>query len=92
VPRRILGPCFVKSCPNRSDCPDHKRTTSQRDYGSAHRAERTDWQRLIDKGGIDCRRCGKPIQPGEPFDLGHPAPKAPEHVACNRSTMGRDRS
>ena len=94
MPRRILGPCSNKSCPNRSDCPEHRRTTTSRDYGAEHQAERRDWQTMIDTGGISCRRCGKPIPPRDPsaWDLGHPAPKAPECRACNRATMGRDRA
>ena len=41
-----------------------------------------------------CRRCRDPLQPGEPWDLGHPdadcpRPKAPEHIACNRPTASR---
>lgn len=94
MPRKILGPCHVKTCPNRSDCPEHKRTTTRRDYGSRHQAERKAWQRKIDRGGVTCRRCGKPIPPRQPaaWDLGHPEPKAPECRACNRATMGRDRA
>jgi hypothetical protein len=98
-PRKMLGPCHVKSCPNLSDCPEHKRTTTSRDYGAKHQSERRQWQRLIDQRAgtpraITCRRCGKPIPPRDPsaWDLGHPAPKAPECRGENRSTMGRDRA
>ena len=92
-PRKILGPCHVKSCPNRSDCPEHKRTTSSKDYGAEHQAERAAWQRRMDAGEVvRCRRCKQPIRPGQPWDLGHPAPKHPEHRGHNRATMGRDRA
>lgn len=92
-PRKILSPCHVKSCPNLSDCPEHKRTTTQRDYGAQHQRERATWQRRMDAGDvIRCRRCKQPIQPGEPWDLGHPIPKHPEHRHHNRATMGRDRA
>lgn len=47
-------------------------------------------------GQIPCRRCPRPIRPGEPWDLGHPPDKpyalgnrdqgmAPEHRNCNRA-------
>ena len=92
MPRKMLGPCRVKRCPNLSDCPTHK--AAGRDYGTSHQAERRQWQRIIDQGGVSCRRCGKRIPPRMPtaWDLGHPAPKAPECRACNRATMGRDRA
>jgi hypothetical protein len=93
MPRKMLGPCHVKTCPNLSDCPEHKRTTKQRDYGADHQAERRMWQRRMDRGEVIlCRRCKQPIRPGQLWDLGHPAPKHPEHRAHNRATMGRDRS
>jgi hypothetical protein len=94
MPRKLAGPCHVKACPNLSDCAEHKRTTSGRDYGSSHQAERRMWQQRIDQGAVKCRRCNKPIPPHDPtaWDLGHPAPKAPECRGCNRSTMGRDRT
>lgn len=95
MPRKILGPCSVKHCPNRADCPEHKRTTTQRDYGADHQAERRVWQRRIDSGEtVLCRRCKRPIPPYDPtaWDLGHPAPKAPECRRHNRATMGRDRA
>lgn len=48
-----------------------------------------------DHGGV-CGRCGQPIDPDGPWDLGHVVPHAaggrlersnvrPEHVTCNRS-------
>ena len=94
-PRKILGPCRVKNCPNRSDCPAHKLTTTQRDYGTPHQSERAAWQRRIDGGErVLCRRCKEPIPPHQPdaWDLGHPAPKHPECRRHNRATMGRDRA
>lgn len=99
TPRALAGPCVVKSCPNLGKyagrCSDHKLTTSQRDYGQQHQAERRDWQRRIDQGEtVLCRRCKQPIPRFDPraWDLGHPAPKAPECRAHNRATMGRDRA
>jgi hypothetical protein len=97
VPRKLTGPCSVKGCPGRAThagrCISHRQSSTDRDYGSSHEAERRDWQRRMDRGEtILCRRCGKPINPREPWDLGHPAPKHPEHRAHNRATMGRDRA
>lgn len=38
-----------------------------------------------------CRRCGKPIPPGDraAWDLGHPEPFEPEHRGCNRQAGAR---
>jgi hypothetical protein len=47
---------------------------------------------------LDCPRCGLPIHPAEPFDLGHrvdlalgghPHDLHPEHSRCNRQAGGR---
>lgn len=96
MPRKILGPCPEPGCPNRAgQCQTHRRTTQTRDYGRAHQLERADWQRRIDGGErVLCRRCRQPIPPRQPdaWDLGHPAPKAPECRRHNRATMGRDRA
>ena len=96
MPSRIAGPCPTPGCPNLADqCQRHRRTTSTRDYGRAHQAERRDWQRRIDSGEqVLCRRCKQPIPAFDPaaWDLGHPTPKHPECRGHNRATMGRDRS
>jgi hypothetical protein len=49
----------------------------------------------VDTGGVRCARCGEPIMPGQPWDLGHVdggGPheySGPEHRRCNRATAGR---
>lgn len=63
-------------------------------YDANHRAERADWNHLIQTGHQPtCPRCGQPITPGQPWDLGHthdlilggnPHTRRPEHARCNR--------
>lgn len=94
MPRRLRGPCSVKSCPNLSDCPTHRpgQSVANRE-GAEHQRERAHWQQRMDAGEVvRCRRCKLPILSSEPWDLGHPAPKHPEHRGHNRATMGRDRA
>jgi hypothetical protein len=60
-------------------------------YGARHKALRKGWARKVAGGGVLCARCGRPIEPGEPFDLGHvdgdPSRyQGAEHRRCNRAT------
>lgn len=64
---------------------------SKRGYGSAHRRLREIWGDRVKEGGIRCARCGKPIRPGDKWDLGHDDVdrkiyRGPEHQRCNRAT------
>lgn len=66
-------------------------STEQRGYGSAHRAQRRRWVKLVDAGLVNCARCRALIEPGSPWDLGHVDDDrsryaGPEHQACNRGT------
>ncbi len=65
-----------------------KRSTTARGYGADHQAERRRLKPKVERGEIDCTRCGEPIEPGEPWDLGHTDDRTgwtgPEHAACNR--------
>jgi hypothetical protein len=64
-------------------------------YGGRHRSLRKRLAQDVAAGLVDCARCGRPILPGEPFDLGHVDGGAPteyqgaEHRRCNRATAAR---
>lgn len=63
-------------------------------YGAEHARRRKEWASRIRLGGVICWRCGKPIQSGMPWDLGHADGSdtiyaGPEHRACNRGAAGR---
>jgi len=52
------------------------------------------WRGFVEAGGVSCARCGRPIVPGEPWDLGHDDCdrtrwSGPEHQRCNSATAGR---
>jgi hypothetical protein len=70
-------------------------SAAARGYGAAHRARRLQYQRLVAAGGARCARCGKPITPGELWDLGHidgtnkTEYSGPEHAKCNRAAGAR---
>lgn len=59
-------------------------------WGWQHQRKRAWWAPRVAAGGVDCARCGEPIIPGEPWDLGHADHdrnqyNGPEHRGCNRS-------
>jgi hypothetical protein len=63
-------------------------------YGSHHKAVRRRYALEVRAGRAVCWRCGEPIAPDEPWDLGHddeyPARhRGPEHRRCNRATLPR---
>ncbi len=63
-------------------------------YGSRHQQLRKQLAPQVEAGGVCCARCGLPIIPGTPWDLGHDDNdrrfyNGPEHRACNRRTKGR---
>ena len=71
--------------------------TTRRGYGNLHQQIRKRWARLVAVGGVVCAECGGPIQPGEPWDLGHQEDRGsgyigPEHRWCNRSKAARKRN
>ena len=68
--------------------------TTARGYGWRHQARRARWAPLVATGQVCCTRCGQPILPGTPWDLGHDdhdrtLTTGPEHRACNRAAAAR---
>ena len=66
------------------------RSMRERGYGVGHRQRRRVLAPIVAKGLVDCARCGEPIEPGEPWDLGHDdfdrsRYLGPEHRRCNRA-------
>ena len=65
--------------------------TTARGYGASHQKERDSWRPLVAAGFVDCWRCERRIEPGEPWHLGHDdhdrtVYRGPEHAACNTAT------
>lgn len=64
-------------------------------YGHHHRELRRVMAERVEAGGVRCARCGQPIEPGTPWDLGHADDgqgyRGAEHRECNRATYGRER-
>lgn len=59
-----------------------------RGYGPAHKKLRAQWAVAVNRGGVNCWRCGQVIVPGSDWQLGHDDNdrtqyKGPEHRSCN---------
>jgi hypothetical protein len=68
--------------------------TVARGYGPVHKRLRAAWAALVEAGQVWCARCGKWIEPGTPWDLGHDDNDrslytGPEHRACNTAAAAR---
>ena len=66
------------------------RTHGQK-YGTRHQQLRRRWARAVADGHVACWRCGLPIDPSDPWHLGHDdrddtTYRGPEHVRCNTAT------
>lgn len=66
-----------------------RKTQAQRGYGKAHQTLRRQWENRFRRGEEhNCERCGEPVDPNGPWDLGHTEDRTawtgPEHVSCNR--------
>ncbi len=72
-------------------------TTSDRGYGAAHQRLRAELTPKVATGTVTCWRCGTPITPTQPWDLGHDDHdptryRGPEHAnTCNRAAGARKR-
>jgi DNA-directed RNA polymerase subunit RPC12/RpoP len=45
--------------------------TTDRGYGHTHQLKRAEYQKVVDAGAGECWRCGKPVNPGDVWHLGH---------------------
>ena len=96
--------CIEADCPtltNTTRCTTHAReqdkargTRQQRGYDAKHEAERKRWLPIVATGGVKCWRCQAPIDPDQPWDLGHDDTdrtiyRGPECLRCNRATSPR---
>ena len=71
-----------------------RRSMREQGYGLGHRARRRMLAPFVASGLVVCARCGEPIEPGTPWDLGHNdydrrVYNGPEHAACNRGAPNR---
>jgi hypothetical protein len=67
--------------------------TSDRGYGNSHQKLRKVWEPMVATGRVICSKpdCGRPILPGQAWDLGHDdydrsKYRGPQHQRCNRQT------
>ena len=71
--------------------------TTVRGYGSAHQRLRARLAPIVATGTVACARCGRLIEPGQPWDLGHvdgdkTRYTGPEHQDCNRAAGAQQRN
>ena len=91
----LCARCATAARTRRHVRPDKAgKTKAQLGYGPEHVAARKRWKVKVDRGEVTCGYCGRPILPGEPFDLSHPfddksLPPEPWHRSENRSYAAR---
>ncbi|HXW33685.1 MAG TPA: hypothetical protein VEJ87_03835 [Acidimicrobiales bacterium] len=62
-------------------------------YGYHHKQLRRKWKLRVERGDVDCARCGKPVFPFQAWDLDHKPGGGPyeylgvSHAKCNRATL-----
>ena len=72
-----------------------KPSTTKCGYGSHHQALREKLRPQVEAGVVRCARCGKLIESGAKWELGHvdgsgkKLYSGPEHFGCNRSAGGK---
>lgn len=70
-------------------------TTTQRGYGHGHRKTRAALEAAVASGNTRCARCGRPIKPGQPWDLDHTPDRTgylgASHAHCNRARLDNTR-
>ena len=90
--RRSTGSATI-AAPRRSreaaDARGNRQRQVARGYTGKHAVLRKRWTPRVAAGGVACGRCGLLIQPGTPWDLGHPdddkrREPTPWHQRCNR--------
>ena len=88
-------PCLNCGAPAEASRCNTCSTRKARGYGPAHRKLRAAWKPRVATGTTTCPRCNQPIQPDQPWDLGHTDDRqswtGPEHTNCNRTAPNRTR-
>lgn len=69
-------------------------TTHGQKYGAAHQRLRRQWAVRVERGDVNCARCGGLIRPGSAWHLDHDDRDptrylGPSHARCNLSTWHR---
>jgi hypothetical protein len=70
------------------------RSEHDKRYGPAHRRLRAQWAIRVERGEVQCARCGWPIAPGSAWHLDHRDDDPGQylgasHRKCNTSTWSR---